>query len=311
MSLLDKYKPDFTLILADRFEMLGAAIASVYMNIPVVHVLGGEFSGTVDEMIRHTITKLSHVHFAPTEQAKQVILQLGEDDRNVFNVGCPRIDTVREVLSQPNNRRKRINEYLRTKGVGSTFDIEDGKFILVLQHPVTTEFGQGIFQINQTLEAVAEISEKYDLPVIMLWPNPDAGSDQVSRGIRRFREQGKDKNFHFFKHLAFEDWVWLMNRTACMVGNSSSGVRESDFIGTPIVNVGTRQQNRLRGKNVIDVGYDKEEIKKAIEKQLKHGKYPSGNLYGDGNAATRIIKILETIEVDIQKKFYLRNIVQD
>ncbi|MFX1391957.1 MAG: UDP-N-acetylglucosamine 2-epimerase [Promethearchaeota archaeon] len=301
-----RYQPDFTLLVGDRFEMLAAAIASSYNNIPIAHTMGGELSGSIDESIRHAITKLAHVHFPANELAKDRILQMGEDEKFVFNFGCPRIDIVKEILEKSPNKNK-INEYIRTKGVGDIFDIDDG-FILLSQHPVTTEYGYGKQQISETLKAVQEISHQHEIPIIGLWPNVDAGSDDISSGIRIFREQKKDINFHFFKNIPLEDYIWLMDKTSCLVGNSSSGIREGTFIGTPVVNIGTRQVDRARGANVIDVDYDSKQIKKAIEKQIIHGKYERENLYGDGNAGIKIVKVLETIEVKLQKKFIKRNL---
>lgn len=279
--------------------MLTAAIAALYMNIPIVHTMGGELSGTVDEIIRHAITKISHVHFPANELARKTIIQMGENEEFVFNVGCPRIDSIKEIL-ETDYDKDIINQIIRKNGVGSIFDINNG-FLLVSQHPVTTEFGLGEQQITNTLNAVSEVSKEYNYPVIMLWPNVDAGSDHISRGIRKFRERGLDKQFHFFKNLPLNIYIWLMDKTACLIGNSSSGIREGAFIGTPVVNIGTRQSDRARGKNVIDVSYNSDEIKKAIITQIKHGKYPSDPIYGTGNAAKKIVSILENIDVNVQK----------
>ena len=300
-SILNKHKPDFTLIVADRFEMLAAAIASSYNNIPVVHIQGGEVSGSIDESVRHAITKLSHLHFPSNKVAERRILQMGEDENYVFNFGCPRIDTVKEILSE-NYDFKILNKYIRTFGVGDIFDI-NGNFLMVSQHPVTTEYGKGKDQIKLSIQAVKELSEEYSYPVIFLWPNPDAGSGHIAKSIRMFRENEEVMNFHFFKNLPFTLYIWLMDRTLCLIGNSSSGIREGAFIGTPVVNIGTRQQDRTRGKNVIDVDHDYKKIKSAIKKQIEHGKYEPEFIFGDGNASKNIIRVLEDIEVNIQKKF--------
>jgi len=298
-NLLHKHKPDFTLIIGDRHEMLAMAIASAFMNIPVAHTMGGEISGTIDESIRHAITKLAHIHFPANELAKQNIIKMGENPKMVFNFGCPRIDTVKAIIK--NDYDEEINNLIRNDGVGDVFEINNN-FILVSQHPVTTEFGNGETQINETLGALYEIQKEKNMPVIMLWPNADAGTDEISRGIRKFREKYSPKKFHLFKSLSLHIYIHLMNKTKCLVGNSSSGIREGAFIGTPVVNIGSRQVGRQYGKNVINVGYDKNEIKKAILKQIEHGKYESDPIYGDDNASKKIVKILKTIKVDIQKK---------
>lgn len=307
-GILMKYRPDFTLLVGDRFEMLSAAIASAYNNIPIVHTMGGEVSGSIDESIRHAITKLAHVHFPANELARERILQMGENEDFVFNFGCPRIDTVKEILNNP-FQIEEMNKFIKLVGVGDVFNI-DNKFLLLSQHPVTTEYGEGKNQISETLKAVREISIERDAPVLVLWPNSDAGSDDVASGIRMFREKYNDRNFHFFKNIPLESYVWLMEKTLCLVGNSSSGIREGAFIGTPVVNIGTRQNDRARGKNVIDTDYKYKEIKNAIETQIKHGKYISENIYGDGNAGKQIVDVLEDINVKIQKKFVKRNFIK-
>ncbi|MFX1277391.1 MAG: UDP-N-acetylglucosamine 2-epimerase [Promethearchaeota archaeon] len=309
-GIIKKYNPDFTLLIADRYETLAAAIASAYNNVPIAHVQGGEVTGSIDESIRHAITKFAHIHFPANELAKERILQMGEDENYVFNVGCPRIDTVKDILQRP-YKKERINNFITKEGVGDIFDI-DNNFLLAAQHPVTTEYGQGIQQISETLRSLKEISQERDLPIIMLWPNADAGSDNVAKGIRTFRESNfpwqspnekPDKNFHFFKNLPFEIYIQLMDKTLCLIGNSSSGIREGEYIGTPVVNIGTRQSNRARGINVIDVNHDHGEIKEAIEKQIDHGKYKSKHIYGNGHAGKKITQILETIDVNVQKHF--------
>jgi UDP-hydrolysing UDP-N-acetyl-D-glucosamine 2-epimerase len=307
-GILMKYQPDFTLLVGDRFEMLSAAIASAYNNIPIVHTMGGEVSGSIDESIRHAITKLAHVHFPANNLAKERILQMGEDENYVFNFGCPRIDTVKEILDKPFHKED-VNKYIKFVGVGDIFDI-DNSFLILSQHPVTTEYGQGKQQISETLKAIREISLEKSMPIIVLWPNSDAGSDDVASGIRIFRERFNDKNFHFFKNIPLESYIWLMNRTSCLIGNSSSGIREGAFLGTPVVNIGTRQNDRARGKNVIDTDYNYSNIKKAVEFQIDHGKYKLDTLYGDGSAGKSIAEVLEKIEVRIQKRFITRKLIK-
>lgn len=292
-TLFDRIKPDFVLTVGDRFETMATTLAAAYMNIPLAHTMGGEVSGTIDESIRHAVTKFAHVHFPACKDAKDRILKMGEDPKMVFQVGCPRIDMVAQILKSG----KFIGQKLFESGVGGTFDL--GKpFILVSQHPVTTEYGRGERQMTETLMALKNVG----LPVLMLWPNADAGSDDTARAMRKFREHNDDSKFHFFKNLSFEVYTQLMKRTACLVGNSSSGVREGAFIGTPVVNIGTRQQNRQRANNVVDVDYDRKAIAAAIRKQVKHGPFKSAPIYGDGKAGKRIADILSRCHVRIQKE---------
>jgi UDP-hydrolysing UDP-N-acetyl-D-glucosamine 2-epimerase len=189
-----------------------------------------------------------------------------------------------------------LSREIAAEGVGDVIDTEN-PFLMVSQHPVTTEFGAGEKQIIETLEAVRDL----EISTIILWPNSDAGSEDISRGIRKFRERYGIKNIHLSKSLSVETYIKLMKRTSCLVGNSSSGIREGAFIGTPVVNIGTRQDRRQRGSNVIDAGYDREEIKLAVLKQLENGKYPSEPIYGDGNAGTRIANILADCPLYVQK----------
>lgn len=292
-TLFEQLKPDIVLTVGDRFETMATTLAAAYMNIPVAHTMGGEVSGTIDESIRHAVTKFAHIHFPACEGARERIVRLGELPQHVHMVGCPRIDLVADILNAPDIS---LESALFGKGVGEPLDFEQ-PFVLVSQHPVTTEYGAGEAQITMTLEAIREL----DLPAIVLWPNADAGSDDIARGIRKWRERKLDRHMHFFKNLPIETYVRLMRKTACLVGNSSSGIREGAFIGTPVVNIGTRQTSRDRGSNVVDVSHEKDLIKAAIARQVEHGQYAMEPIYGDGNAGQRIADILSTEIVNVQK----------
>ena len=296
--ILDNLKPDFALVVGDRFEMMGFALAASYCNIPIAHTMGGEVSGSVDESIRHAITKFAHLHFPANEDARERIIKMGEDPKCVFNVGCPRINLVREVLETEDSYKQIAALIPSYGGVGGEFEVVKEPFLLVSQHSVTTEFGLNERHINETLTAL----QKLQMKTIMLWPNIDAGSDEISKAIRIFRERHRPGWLHLFKNLPINKYIHLMNTTACLVGNSSSGIREGAFIGTPVVNIGSRQNRRLCGKNVVHCGYDATEILSSIESQLEHGKYPRENLYGDGSAGQKVAEILSTIEVNIQKR---------
>jgi UDP-hydrolysing UDP-N-acetyl-D-glucosamine 2-epimerase len=291
-TLFDQIRPDIVLTVGDRFETMATTLAASYMNIPLAHTMGGEVSGTIDESIRHAVTKFAQIHFPACEEAKQRIIKMGEEPANVHMVGCPRIDMVDRILKKGESIGQKIFE----SGVGGTFDLGQ-PFLLVSQHPVTTEYGDGERQMTETLLALKDVA----MPVLMLWPNADAGSDDTARAMRKFREHNDDSKFHFFKNLPFETYIQLMAQTACLVGNSSSGIREGAFIGTPVVNIGSRQHNRERAANVVDAGHDRKEIADAIRRQVKHGRYPSAPIYGDGKAGQRIAEILSTCQVKIQK----------
>ncbi len=294
-TIFDALKPDIVLTVGDRFETMATTLAAAYMNIPVAHTMGGEVSGTIDESIRHAVTKFAHIHFPASADAKERIIKLGERPESVHLVGCPRIDLVAELLKKDLSGEI---EKLFQDGVGEKFNINE-PFVLVSQHPVTTEYGEGEKQITDTLEAIRAIN----IPAIILWPNADAGSEDVARGIRKWRERKLDQRMYFFKNLPISTYVHLMKRAACLIGNSSSGIREGAFIGTPVVNIGSRQDTRERGRNVLDAEHGKETIQKAIEQQVKHGPYPSEPIYGDGGAGNKIANVLAKLgKIQVQKR---------
>ena len=296
-TIFDNLKPDVVLTVGDRFETMATAIAAAYMNIPLAHTMGGELSGTIDESIRHAVTKLAHIHFPANQQAVERIIRMGEDPGSVHVVGCPRIDIVVETVGNENQLDRK---YLDYEGAGGKINIDE-PFLLVSQHPVTTEYGQGERQIYETLMALHELK----IPTIMMWPNVDAGSEDVSRGIRKYREHYEHGHGHirFYKNIPLETYVQLMMRCACMVGNSSSPIREGAVLGTPTVNIGTRQRDRERGRNIIDVGYDRNQIIDAIQRQIQNGRYPVEYIYGDGHAGERIADILAHCPLNIDKRF--------
>jgi UDP-hydrolysing UDP-N-acetyl-D-glucosamine 2-epimerase len=285
VSIFDALGPDVVVTVADRYETLATAVAASYINVPVAHLQGGEVTGSIDEKVRHAVTKLSNLHFASTKLAANWIIRLGERPDSVFCTGCPSIDIAAGILHDGNAAS--FNPFNHYGGVGPVFDLDDG-FIIVMQHPVTTEFNDTAAQIVETLEAVV----KLDVNAFWFWPNIDAGSDLVSKMIRTYREEGRMKRVHFFRNLLPEDFLKLMQRGRCIVGNSSVSIREGSFLGVPAVNIGTRQQFRERGINVIDVGYDAAKIGTAIEVQYQKGRYPSDTLYGDGRAGGRIAQHL-------------------
>ena len=293
-TVFERLAPDIVLTVGDRFETMATTLSAAYMNIPIAHTMGGEVSGTIDESIRHAVTKFAHIHFPASDDARDRILRLGEREQDIYLVGCPRIDLVAKILTSDSSSAL---TGLFDQGVGDPMDL-DRPFLLVSQHPVTTEYGEGERQMHSTLEAVRESG----LPAIVLWPNADAGSEDIARGIRKWRERGLGKNMHFFKNLPTATYVHLMARTACLVGNSSSGVREGAFIGTPVVNIGSRQDGRRRGRNILDVAHG-EGVLEALHKQIQHGRYDRDPIYGDGNAGEQIAEILATkTDIQIQKR---------
>ena len=293
-SIFSRLKPDLVFAVGDRFEVMAVVLAASYMNIPIAHTMGGEVTGTIDESIRHAITKFSHIHFPATKEAAKRIKKLGENENNIFYVGCPRIDYVKEVLS----KKKPFNNAVLSEGVGIKFDINK-PFLILSYHPVTTEFEN----IDRQTKVILDCINILDIPTIILWPNPDAGSSKIAKLIRIYRENKLLKKAHFYKNLPTDVYINLLNKYLCIVGNSSSGIREGNYLGVPCVNIGSRQNSRERGENVFDVSFEKTKILDAIKIQIKNGKYKKGTLYGNGTASNKIIKILKTIPViKIQKK---------
>jgi UDP-hydrolysing UDP-N-acetyl-D-glucosamine 2-epimerase len=288
----ENLRPDVVLTVADRFETIATAIAASYMNIPVAHTQGGEVTGSIDESVRHAVTKLAHVHFPATDLAKDYLLRMGEEPERVHMTGCPAIDLIAGLdLSLPEDLFK------NNKGVGAALDTNK-PYLVVLQHPVTTEFGQGFEQVRETLAAVLAL----DMQTAWLWPNVDAGSDDVSKGLRLHREHQGDGKLHFYRNFTPEDYARLIGNAACLIGNSSSGLREGAFLGTPVVNIGTRHRNREHGPTVVHAAYDRVEIEAKARAQIAHGTYHCSPLFGDGSAGRRIAGILANAEISVQKR---------
>ncbi len=291
------HKPDVVLTVADRFETMATAISASYMNIPLAHTQGGEVTGSIDDSVRHAITKLSHIHFPATSKAAEFIKRMGEREETIHITGCPSIDLLAEGdLSLSKDIFKKY------QGTGFDLDISED-YLLVLQHPVTTEYGSGLKQIEETLDAIKKILEKnQNLQAVWLWPNVDAGSDHISKGIRKFRERNRNYKIHFYRNFSPEDYAKVLNNCKCIIGNSSSGIREASFLGIPSVNIGSRQSDRERSNNVIDVNYNSEEIYNAINKQLNQSRYPKNFNFGYGNSGKLIAEKLYEGDIQITKK---------
>jgi UDP-hydrolysing UDP-N-acetyl-D-glucosamine 2-epimerase len=296
-TVFDNLKPDVVVTVADRYETLSTAVAASYMNIPVAHVQGGEVTGSIDEKVRHAVTKLSDLHFVSSDKAAERVIRMGEEPSKVFVTGCPSIDLAVEVMERP---AMDFDPFTKYGGVGAPVDLSGG-YLVVLQHPVTTEYQEAREQALETLHAIAEITE-VDLPALWFWPNVDAGSDGTSNAIRSFRELHNPKNIHFFKNMEPTDFLRLLVGSRCLVGNSSVGIRECAFLGVPTVNIGSRQSGRDQGRNVIDVDHRREAIMAAIRRHIDNGRYESDPLYGQGRAGERIAELLARQPLSIEKR---------
>jgi len=286
-------QPDAVLTIADRFETIATSIAAAYQNIPLIHLQGGEVTGNIDEKVRHANTKLADIHFVASEDAKERVLRLGEDESYVFNTGCPSIDLAAEVLKSPTLDFDPIEKY---GGVGGSISAI-GDYVVVMQHPVTTEYDKAKQDITITLSVIDELG----IPAFWFWPNVDAGADGTSNGIRSYREKYDPKNIRFIKNMESIDFLKLLVNSKCLIGNSSVGIRECSYLGVPVVNIGTRQYKRLRGDNVIDVANNGTEIIKAIQKQLSQPKNNKSSIYGNGDSGKKISDILAKIELRFHK----------
>ncbi len=294
-TVFDNLRPDVVVTVADRFETIATAVSASYLNIPLVHIQGGEVTGSIDEKVRHAVTKLADLHFVATEKAAERVIRMGELPERVFVTGCPSIDVVKRALDSPAVPRDRLfSEY---GGVGEALDLSKG-YIVVLQHPVTTEHEQSQRYVTETLHAVVDS----EIPALWFWPNVDAGSDGTSKGIRAFREAHDLPRIHFFKNLPPEDFLRLLNDSLCIVGNSSVGIRECSHLGLPTINIGSRQQGRERGANTVDVPYERSAILTAIQRAVKDGRCKPDPLYGDGHSGARIADLLAKTPLSIEKR---------
>ena len=288
---LQRLRPDFVLIIGDRFEALSAAIAAAFMNLTIVHLQGGEISGSIDESTRHAIAKLAHFHFPATAAAAENLLLMGERRETILGVGCPSSDIARTL------DRRLDGEIFNRSGAGARID-PNAPYLLAVFHPTTTEFGGERAQIESLLRALEELG----IQTLLLWPNIDAGSNRISKAIRVFRSVRDQSWLRTATNLPPEQFLAVLAGAACAVGNSSSFVRDSSFFGTPVVLVGNRQSGRGTAENVAHVGASQFQIREAVKLQLKHGPYAASSLYGDGRVAERVARALTQIEPYAQKR---------
>lgn len=289
----EQVEPDIIVVLGDRVEPLAAAISGSYMNILIAHIHGGDTGkGGLDESARHAITKFAHIHFPATKESAERVIKMGEDKWRVHIVGSPSLDVIL-------NKKLLSAEALKEKlGIDLSRPL-----ILLIQHPVTTQVDEAAGQMRETLEAIVELA----YPAVLIYPNSDAGGRRMIEVIKEFEKYPLIKTF---PSLPRWQYLSLMKVASVMVGNSSSGIIEAPSLGVPVVNIGIRQEGREQGKNVIDVGHNKQEIIKGIEKTLTDDKFlkevkKCENPYGDGKASQRIAEILSKVEITpelLQKK---------
>jgi UDP-hydrolysing UDP-N-acetyl-D-glucosamine 2-epimerase len=287
----NELKPDIVLTVADRFETMATAIAASYQNIPLGHIQGGEISGNIDELVRHSITKLSHYHFPSTRLSMQRLMKMGEEQTRIQLSGCPSIDL---LMTQSLELKDLKSAEL---GVGEKFNFNN-KFIMLIFHPETDDYMNGDIKITEILKILSE----FEFHKVVLWPNIDSGTDLVSKGIRKFRESRDSNGFTFYKNFTPHNYNILLNNAEVCIGNSSSFIRECSFLGTPSVITGIRQSGREHSTNVIFSSLNPEELKIRILEQINHGKYPKSTLFGEGYASEKIVDFILNNDLNIHKK---------
>lgn len=273
-------RPDIMLLLGDRGEMLAAAIAAIHLNIPIAHIHGGERSGTVDEPVRHAISKLAHLHLVATQGSRERLARMGERPERIEVVGAPGLDGIMDKSALD------AAEIFGRLGLDPLRPVA-----LFLYHPVLQEAEQAPSGAVAALDALAEAG----LQILALKPNSDAGSAGIIAVLERFASSGK---VTLLTHLPRNDYLSAMRRATILVGNSSSGIIEAASFGTPVLNIGSRQNLRERNANVIDVATDPLAVANGIQLALRRGRMPADNIYGDGSAAERIVVALRQLDIE-------------
>ncbi|MBI3631150.1 MAG: UDP-N-acetylglucosamine 2-epimerase (hydrolyzing) [Candidatus Sungbacteria bacterium] len=288
-DFFEKVKPDVVLTGFDIGANFAAAIVGAHMNIPVAHIQGGEVTGSIDESLRHATSKFAHIHFPATRDAAERLRRMGEDPRFIFVMGCPSLDMIRQTPQ------------MKKADVALMLGLDPGRpYVVILQHPVTTEATDAGRQMKETLRAVKSMR----LQGVVIYPNNDAGSQAIKKEI-------ENSGLLFVPSMSPDQFINALRYTSALVGNSSSGIHETATLHVPTVNIGTRQQGRMRPANVIDVGYRTDEIRRGIRKALYDKKFLARvrrikNPYGDGHSARRIVGILKKLDykkIPIQKRF--------
>ena len=277
--ILKRDKPDLILSGFDIAANFAVTVCGAHMNIPVAHIQGGEVSGTIDESLRHAMTKFSHIHFTANNETKERLIRMGEMPKYIFPVGCPSIDA---LISEKLVSREKILE---------KFKIDILKpFTVIIQHPVTTELKKSKHQMMETIYAV----KKFPIQHLVVFPNNDAGSKNILKSILK-------NNLNYTPTLNLSEYKTILKSCSVLIGNSSSGIHEASTFKTPVINIGTRQSGRMKPKNIINVNHNQREICKAIKKTLNinflKGIKNLKNPYGDGSSAKKIVKILKKINL--------------
>lgn len=279
-------KPEMIVVHGDRCEALAGAIVGALDNILVAHIEGGEVSGTIDESIRHAVTKMSHVHFVANENAKRRVIQLGENEDNVYVVGSADVDVMlsKDLPSLSTVKRK--------------YEIPFDKFSIFIYHPITTDLGG----LEENIKTVIGTIQGSEINYVVVYPNNDPGSEIIIKYIEKLRDNPR---FRIFPSIRFEYFLTLLKNASFIIGNSSSGIREAGIYQIPTIDIGSRQQSRSKRSGIIKVKHDKNLILRAIGKTSKM-KLSNNYEFGDGKAASRFYRTMRTKKVwmiNLQKQF--------
>lgn len=268
------HRPDCVLVIADRTETLGVSSAAALMQIPLIHLQGGEVSGSIDDKIRDANTKLADFHLTTNQRTQNYLVSIGENPSRIRIIGCPSVDLAKKAMEVGAFWKK--NE---VRGVGADINPEDG-YGIIMFHPDTLSEQDNLSWIDCLIDSILSSKLKW----FWFWPNPDHGTNAISKKLRHFREQSKLENVKFVINTLPDVFVNLALRAKIMVGNSSFGIRESSFLGLPVINLGNRQRGRQRGENVHDMVDPNSSHLANLIKELSNSRFPSSDIYGSGNA---------------------------
>lgn len=286
-SYIKTVNPDMIIVHGDRVETLAGAIVGSLNNILVAHIEGGELSGTVDELIRHSVSKLSHIHFVSNSDAKKRLMQMGETEASVYKIGSPDIDMMFS------------NKLPTLEAVKIYYEILYENYAIVMFHPVTTEAEAIKKQANDFINALMDDTHNY----VVIYPNNDLGSKSI---IEAYKQLKNNRRFRVFPSLRFEYFLTLLKNAQFIIGNSSAGIREAPYYGIPIINIGTRQQNRAINADIVNVDYDEKSIKEALQNIDRHKVHKTATDFGKGNSASLFLEMMlskRLWEINHQKQF--------
>lgn len=295
--ILEKYKPDAAITVADRYETIGFAISCAYMKIPLIHLQGGEPTGCIDDKVRNAIAQLADYHFVCNDYAYNLTINWGENNDRVFNVGCPSLDHIKKIESSEDFKKK---FYLINKKLKTNINFSE-KYCVLLFHPDTRKENQ---DFDVVIQSVIKFVENNKIGLIILNPNPDSGSKEIQNQINKIKsdliKNEISNKIFIIKNLDSDNYLTLIQGCQILIGNSSSGIREASFLGIKSLNIGNRQQYRFKSSNVTDSKISSSEIYEKLQKLFLQKKPNTSTAYGDGNSAKKIISLIQKINFSLK-----------